>query len=178
MSDPIEAAFYAMTPGNRRPAKSEMERAIVPQRRVVPDLAKVARDTLRVAVSELDLPPVTIRWLAPPRMAPAAPRLMVPAGRDAFAEPIAHPREVFLSVFAMTPVNTVLHETRHLWQFPNGQYPPPVPCQEDGCGQSSYLLSPDDEDRLELDAFRWAATTMRELLLAEFPRCEARGLIQ
>lgn len=155
-----------------------MERAIVPAWRVVPELRKVATDALRVAVSELDLPSITIRWLAPPGLAPNFTRLMVPAGREAFVEPIEHPQEVFLSVFAIQPVNTVLHETRHLWQYPAGMYPQPIPCSEDGCGDLTYTLSPDDEDRLELDAFRWAATTMRELVLPEFPRCEPRGLIR
>ena len=174
----LDAEFYRMPAALRRPEKRRMERAIVAPERVIPELRKVAFDALRVAVAELDLPPVTIRWLAPPRLAPTGPRRMVPAGRDAFVEPIDHPREIFLSVFAQTPVSTVLHESRHLWQYPNGMYPDGAPCQVDGCGQVSYTLTPEDEDRLELDAFRWAATTMRELLLPEFPRCEARGLIR
>lgn len=179
MTTELEAAFYRLSPQHRRPEKRRMERAIIPPSRVVPELRDVADQTLRVASSELELSRLYIRWLAPVRLARATdPRRMVPAGRSAFAEPIGHPQEIYLSVFEPTPVNTVLHESRHLWQFPNGLYPPPTPCSEvPPCDELSYILTGEDEDRLELDAFRWAATVMGELLLPEFPRCEARGVI-
>ena len=174
----LHAEFYRMDADQRRPEKRHLDRAIVTPRRVVPELRKVATDTLRIAVRELELPPVTIRWLVPLRWAhPGEPRITSPA-REAYSEPIDHPAEIFLSAWISDPVNTVLHETRHLWQFPNGMYPDGVPCQEDNCGHLNYTLTPEDEDRLELDAFAWAATTMRELLLSEYAPCEDRGLIR
>lgn len=178
MMPSLEQQFWAMAPEHRRPEKREMLRAIVAAERVVPELRAAVDAALRIALRELELFGVVIRWLAPPGFArPGDVRMAVPAGREAFVEPAVRPRDVFLSAFARTPVQTVLHEARHLWQFQHGAIPAPTACPDAGCSDQVYALTAEEEDRMELDAFVWAGTTMRELALVEYRHCRPRGLV-
>lgn len=169
----LERQFYAMSPSMRRPEKRHWPRAIVPALRV--DAARRAAADRALQYARLALPldgPMVIRWMAPPSGKPGERLIMAPAHRDAYVEPIGHPAEVFLSATVSTPVNTVLHELRHHWQFRNGWYPAPDSCPEPGCNHLIYTLTPADEDRLELDAFRWGMTRSRKV-----PSVERRGLV-
>lgn len=143
-------------------------RALADPGAVLPAFVDAAVRAARVAMRELELPKLRIVFLAPISVAPVARRIEAPLRREAFAEPVEWPGVVYLSVMARTPIKTVLHESRHHWQYRNGWYPDPDPCDEPGCTHLSYTLAPADEDRLELDAFRWAALTQLRLGLAEF----------
>ena len=160
--DELTRQFYAMPPADRRPEKRKVERAIVPPLLVPPGTARAAQAAAHYAELALPLPgPITIRWMAEPSRLGGQPRVMTP-DRHAFVEPIEHPLEIFLLVpHPVDPCKTVLHEARHLWQFPNGLSPEPTVCREDDCGHLIYTLTPEDEDRLELDAFRWERTHRR-----------------
>lgn len=160
--DAIADAFYALPPAMRRPEKRKVLRGLVPAWQVAPRIRANAHVALEYARLTLPLDgPIAIQWMTgrPQRGQPSIP---APA-RRAFVEPIEHPREIFLLATVPDPVETVLHEARHHWQYRNGRYPAPTACSEDGCGHLIYTLSPADEDRLELDATRWAATALTRL---------------
>lgn len=164
-------AFYRMTPEQRRPEYRNQTQAIVPAWRVVPELRQVVYSTLELAVYHLGLPPVQIRWFVPLRHAqPGERHKEMPLRRDAVVEPSEHPTEIFLSAWVKTPVWTVLHESRHLLQWQDGRMGAPTGAER--------WLTPEKEDELELDASVWADTTQRELRLAEYPPCAARGVVR
>lgn len=155
MTDAITAAFYAMPPENRRPEHRRARRGIVPPVRVAAAIRQAAAAAVEVATLDLGLPRIVVRWLAPLESAPGAPIVDAPINRQAFVEPIEYPDVVFLKVDALIPFVTVLHESRHLWQWANGWYPEPRVCDVDDCGQLIHELTAADEDRMELDAYRY-----------------------
>lgn len=166
--DAIADAFYAMPPEQRRPEKQVRPRPIVPTLQVDPPRRQAADAARQLAVVELELHTIRIRWFDPSRLyVPWQPHVMAPVGRDAFVDPIGHPAEIFLAAACARcnrpgchdAADTVLHEARHLWQYQHADewWPRPQACP-DGCGVPIWTMTPVDEDRLELDAERWAAT--------------------
>lgn len=170
----VTRAFFALSPADRRPETAEQIRALVSGDRVTPDMRDVVTRTIGHAVRKLHID-IELQWMVPPGYArPDDRRIPTPLRRAAFVEPVRYPTTIFVSPWMQEPVRTVLHESRHVWQWRQGWIERRT-CSDPQCA-GEYSLTPEQQDRLELDATVWAAEVIDELNLTEYASCEDRGL--